>query len=61
MSIFQSIGQGPPIEVFALNKLCLEDPHPDKVNLGVGGKSIIFFIRRNVKFFFGYVNDVTNE
>lgn len=37
-SIFDGIEQGPPIEVFALNKAFLEDQSPDKVNLGVGGK-----------------------
>lgn len=37
-SIFDGIEQGPPIEVFALNKAFLEDNSPDKVNLGVGGE-----------------------
>lgn len=37
-SIFDGVEKGPPIEVFALNKLYLEDSSPDKVNLGVGGK-----------------------
>ncbi|XP_049278240.1 aspartate aminotransferase, cytoplasmic [Anopheles funestus] len=36
MSIFASVELGPPVEVFALNKACLEDPNPNKVNLGVG-------------------------
>lgn len=36
MSIFRGIEQGPPIEVFALNRSYVEDSHPDKVNLGVG-------------------------
>lgn len=35
-TMFSGIEQGPPIEVFALNKQCLEDSCPDKVNLGVG-------------------------
>lgn len=37
-SIFDNIENGPPIEVFALNKAFLEDNSPDKVNLGVGGE-----------------------
>lgn len=37
-SIFDDVEQGPPIEVFALNKAFLEDNSTDKVNLGVGGK-----------------------
>lgn len=39
-SIFDNVEQGPPIEVFALNKAFLEDSSPDKVNLGVGGKKM---------------------
>jgi aspartate aminotransferase len=35
-SVFSSVQKGPPIEVFALNKACVEDSFPDKVNLGVG-------------------------
>ncbi|KAG5683728.1 hypothetical protein PVAND_012993 [Polypedilum vanderplanki] len=35
-SIFDGIEKGPPIEVFALNKLFLEDTDSRKVNLGVG-------------------------
>ena len=38
-SIFDDVVDGPPIEVFALNKAYLEDLNPDKVNLGVGGKN----------------------
>lgn len=37
-SCFSCVEMGPPIEVFALNKSFLEDKHPHKVNLGVGGK-----------------------
>lgn len=37
-SIFDDVVDGPPIEVFALNKAYLDDLNPDKVNLGVGGK-----------------------
>lgn len=40
MSKFACVQPAPPIEVFALNKSCLEDTHPNKVNLGVGGKII---------------------
>lgn len=40
MSKFACVQPAPPIEVFALNKSCLEDTHPNKVNLGVGGKFI---------------------
>lgn len=40
MSRFSDVQQGPPIEVFALNKSYLEDPFEKKVNLGVGGKAI---------------------
>lgn len=36
-SYFCDIDQGPAIEVFALNKLCVEDTFAEKVNLGVGG------------------------
>lgn len=35
-SRFQVVEQGPPIEVFQLNKLCTEDSFKNKVNLGVG-------------------------
>lgn len=38
MSVFSDVQQGPPIEVFALNKSYLEDTFERKVNLGVGGK-----------------------
>lgn len=38
MSVFEDVQQGPPIEVFALNKQYLDDAHHNKVNLGVGGK-----------------------
>ncbi|XP_054260378.1 aspartate aminotransferase, cytoplasmic [Macrosteles quadrilineatus] len=36
MSTFSLIQPAPPIEVFALNKKCLEDSNCSKVNLGVG-------------------------
>lgn len=38
-SVFSGVEKGPAIEVFALNKSCVEDSNPDKVNLGVGGKT----------------------
>lgn len=39
-SVFAGVEKGPAIEVFALNKSCVDDPNPDKVNLGVGGERI---------------------
>lgn len=38
MSWFSEVEQGPPIEVFALNKQYAEDNFEKKVNLGVGGE-----------------------
>lgn len=35
-SRFQGVEQGPPIEVFLLNKLFTDDTYKNKVNLGVG-------------------------
>ncbi|KAJ8867401.1 hypothetical protein PR048_031202 [Dryococelus australis] len=35
-SRFADVKLGPPIEVFAVNKACVDDPHPDKVNLTIG-------------------------
>ncbi|XP_045506744.1 aspartate aminotransferase, cytoplasmic [Colias croceus] len=35
-SRFAVVEQGPPIEVFLLNKLCADDTNKNKVNLGVG-------------------------
>lgn len=37
-TIFGNVQVGPKIEVFALNKACVEDKFQQKVNLGVGGK-----------------------
>lgn len=37
-SIFANVEVGPKIEVFALNKMYVEDTSSVKVNLGVGGK-----------------------
>lgn len=37
MSVCENVEQGPPIEVFALNKAFAEDKDPNKSNLGVGG------------------------
>lgn len=36
-SIFANISQAPPIEVFHMNKMYLDDPSKDKVNLTIGG------------------------
>lgn len=36
MSVFQNVPQGPPIEVFAVNKQYLDDPSSTKVNLTIG-------------------------
>lgn len=44
-SIFENVQVGPQIEVFQLNKACIDDPFPQKVNLGVGGKWISFRIQ----------------
>lgn len=43
-SRFQVVEQGPPIEVFQLNKLCTEDTFKNKVNLGVGGKFLLYYM-----------------
>lgn len=40
-SRFDVVEQGPPIEVFQLNKLFLDDPNQVKVNLTVGGKAML--------------------
>ena len=37
-SWFGDVDLAPPIEVFALTASYNEDPHPNKVNLGVGGE-----------------------
>lgn len=44
-SYYCDIEQGPAIEVFALNKLCLEDTFAEKVNLGVGGNFKAHFLQ----------------
>lgn len=38
MSIFSEVPQAPPVAVFKLSADFREDSHPQKVNLGVGGK-----------------------
>ena len=53
-SWFSDVKIADPIEVFLLTDKCKADVHPDKVNLGVGGKleaflSICFFLARNYK------------
>jgi aspartate aminotransferase len=39
MSIFSEVPQAPPVAVFKLTADFREDSHPQKVNLGVGGKT----------------------
>lgn len=56
-SRFQVVQQGPPIEVFQLNKMFLDDPHPNKVNLSIGGKFSILF--SNIIYNFKYTEPVT--
>lgn len=41
-NIFENVELGPPIEVFQLTANFNKDPHPDKVNLGVGGECPTF-------------------
>lgn len=45
-SVFSSVEQGPPIEVFKLNQLYVSDTFEKKVNLGVGGELVdqFFFV-----------------
>lgn len=43
-SRFQVVEQGPPIEVFQLNKAFTEDSYKNKVNLSVGGKINCFIL-----------------
>lgn len=38
MSVFDIVENGPPIEVFALNRSFASDNNELKINLGVGGK-----------------------
>ena len=38
MSWFANVEAAAPIEVFALTQAFNDDPHPQKVNLSVGGK-----------------------
>lgn len=44
MSVFTNVELGPPVVIFALNKACLDDKFPKKVNLTIGGKFYIKFI-----------------
>lgn len=48
-SRFQVVQQGPPIEVFQLNRMFLEDPNPSKVNLSIGGKLTVVEVILSVK------------
>ena len=41
-SWFSDVKIADPIEVFLLTDKCKADVHPDKVNLGVGGKLAAF-------------------
>lgn len=38
-SFFGNIEEAAPIEVFYMNKLYVDDPSPQKVNLTIGGMS----------------------
>lgn len=37
-SFFENIAEAPPIEVFHMNKLYMDDPSLNKVNLTIGGQ-----------------------
>lgn len=45
-SRFEAVEQGPPIEVFALNKMFAEDNFKNKVSLGVGGMYFMMIINK---------------
>lgn len=53
-SIFENVEVGPQIEVFQLNKACVEDSFPQKVNLGVGGKFFILFSYSTIPIYLFY-------
>lgn len=38
MSRFSCVESAPPVAIFALSKAYREDPHPKKVDLGIGGR-----------------------
>ena len=40
MSIFSDVEQAAPVKVFALTQEYNEDPHPNKVNVTIGGKLV---------------------
>lgn len=62
MSKFSCVKPAPPIEVFAINRALAEDTHPNKVNLGVGGKTQHFFSTRpKIKLFKKQVRFWGNE
>lgn len=48
-SVFGDIEIAPPIEVFNLTAQYNEDSHPQKVNLGVGGKVKVEGVGVNLK------------
>lgn len=43
-SCFSTVTQGPPIEVFSVNKAFLEDLFPQKVNLSIGGNNSVLLL-----------------
>lgn len=49
MSIFGDVPQAPPVAVFKLTADFREDSHPQKVNLGVGGKEMVAVIGFTLK------------
>lgn len=55
MSVFTNVELGPPVVIFALNKACLDDKFPKKVNLTIGayrteeGKPWVLPVVRKVK------------
>ena len=50
MSRFAELTQDPPIEVFELTRQFNEDTHPNKVNLGVGGKIVKINISISIEY-----------
>lgn len=41
---FSSVELAPPIEVFAVSRGYVEDKHESKVNLGVGGRNVLYIV-----------------
>lgn len=48
MSFFEGIAVAPPIEVFFMNKMYMDEKDPNKVNLTVGGgrELVLFWVTR---------------